>query len=229
MPIVQLVDAKTEGCTVGRSGDYEYGTILTHVGKCLFEREHNMRDDSDFYMTVWNDEKNAPEEIMFATTRGWSYPCMASRVDATDEVKEKYQKYLVQRRRNNKAGDIRAVRKDAVELATKLQITRAQALKLMNACADSTWKLDAIVSLLTGNIRSEIKISFRTQVREWIEEPNNKYKTPLSGRQWPVLHPMRFAQTPRGGYNARIVESMSRPAFRQYMIKMLAEGYRKDS
>src|SRR3569623_1571700 len=58
-----------------------YGPIVlysTHHGVCLRERERNMRDDSDFYMLVWDAEKGAPHEIMFATTRGWSYPCLAS-------------------------------------------------------------------------------------------------------------------------------------------------------
>jgi hypothetical protein len=65
----------------------------THIGVCLAERERNMRDDSDFYMVVWNAEKAEPEEICFASTRGWTYPCMASCVDATPEVKAAYAAY----------------------------------------------------------------------------------------------------------------------------------------
>lgn len=62
----------------------------THVGLCLQEREMNGSWDSDFYMLVWNEEKGEPVEIMFATTRGWSYPCLGSAVDATPEVRAKY-------------------------------------------------------------------------------------------------------------------------------------------
>jgi len=58
----------------------------THVGLCLEDREQNGRDDSDFYMTVWNPEKGEPESICFASTRGWSYPSYGSNVDATPEV-----------------------------------------------------------------------------------------------------------------------------------------------
>lgn len=62
----------------------------THHGLCVAEREHNGHDDSDFYMTVWNPETGAPETVMFATTRGWCYPCLGSAVDATPEVKAAY-------------------------------------------------------------------------------------------------------------------------------------------
>jgi hypothetical protein len=68
----------------------EYGDVLwlyeTHNGLCIHEREQNGYNDSDFFMVVWNKEKNAPECIEFASTRGWSYPCYASRPDATADV-----------------------------------------------------------------------------------------------------------------------------------------------
>jgi hypothetical protein len=75
-------------------GEFEFESIgwtyETHHGVCLFEREYNGYHDSDFYMTIWNHEKQEPESIQFATTRGWSYPCYASRADATPEVKAAY-------------------------------------------------------------------------------------------------------------------------------------------
>lgn len=78
----------------GTSRPMPYWTYETHVGLCLFESEVNGYDDSDFYMTVWNPETKAPESILFASTRGWTYPCYASRPDATDEVKTAYTAYL---------------------------------------------------------------------------------------------------------------------------------------
>lgn len=66
----------------------------THVGLCLEDRERNGYDDSDWDMLVWNEEKGATEWVMdFASTRGWSYPCMGSRPDATPEVRAKYEAY----------------------------------------------------------------------------------------------------------------------------------------
>jgi hypothetical protein len=65
----------------------------THVGLCLSDRERNMHDDSDWFMLVWNEEKGKPEEICFASTRGWTYPCYGSKPDATMEIKTKYAMY----------------------------------------------------------------------------------------------------------------------------------------
>lgn len=67
-----------------------YWLYDTHVGLCIRDHEYNGRDDSDFYMTVWNAETNSPDEICFASTRGWSYPCYGSSADATPEVMAQY-------------------------------------------------------------------------------------------------------------------------------------------
>lgn len=56
-----------------------------------------MHDDSDFFMLWWNEEKGAPEEFCFASTRGWSYPCYGSYKDATPEVMAKYQAWKTAR------------------------------------------------------------------------------------------------------------------------------------
>lgn len=69
----------------------------THIGYCLEDREENGRDDSDFYMLVWNPEKEIIERHMFATTRGWSYPCYGSSADATPEVRSAAAAYLRKR------------------------------------------------------------------------------------------------------------------------------------
>lgn len=65
----------------------------THHGLCLEESEQNGRDDSDFYMTVWDPAKQEPERILFYTTRGWMYPCRASCVDASPDVQAAYRAY----------------------------------------------------------------------------------------------------------------------------------------
>lgn len=188
-----------------------YATRLTYIGKCLRDREMNGRDDSDFYMLVWDDELNAPKEICYASTRGWSYPCYGSAVDATPEVEAKYEAFVKLRARNSKAAQIRRVRSRAQDIAARLEISRTAALKLMYACADQCWKLEAVLKLFTSNLRSQMRISFREQVRNWLNDSAPKYASPLSVRQWPMLHPMRYAQTPRGGYNAATVSMMNRP------------------
>ena len=65
-------------------------TKTTHVGLVISKREANYSDDSDFYATVWNPAINAPEEVQYATTRGWTYANGAV-VDATPEVRAAYE------------------------------------------------------------------------------------------------------------------------------------------
>ncbi len=69
----------------------------THQGLVLELGEYNGYDDSDFYAVVWNWEKNSTERIIYASTRGWTYPNSAS-VDATPEVIAAYQAYCEKRR-----------------------------------------------------------------------------------------------------------------------------------
>ena len=101
MPIIHMV-SKPENAPTGAVNLRDVGASYqttnvwiyeTHHGLCLSEREYNGRDDSDFYMTVWNPETKQPESIQFATTRGWSYPCLGSRVDATPEVVAEWRQY----------------------------------------------------------------------------------------------------------------------------------------
>ena len=69
----------------------------THKGLVLEKRERNGYNDSDFYAIVWDEENNKPKEIEYASTREWSYPNGAV-VDATDEIREKYNSYITKQR-----------------------------------------------------------------------------------------------------------------------------------
>ena len=76
-----------------REGEYGATKLWlwdTYVGLCFREREMNGYDDSDFYMLVWDAERGEPREILFASTRGWSYPSYGSKADATPEVLAAY-------------------------------------------------------------------------------------------------------------------------------------------
>jgi hypothetical protein len=65
---------------------------VTFVGAVLDTYERNMRDDSDFYAIVWDEEKQEVRDIEYATTRFATYNHSAH-VDATDEVKVKAAAY----------------------------------------------------------------------------------------------------------------------------------------
>lgn len=157
----------------------------SHAGLCLFEREHNMRDDSDFYMTVWNAEKAAPERIMFATTRGWSYPGLASCVDATEEARSAYLAWETRETRRQK---VLAARSRSVALSEKakaLSVRRSVAARLVGAYGRE--RFDRLVQLVTSRknnrLRNAFKAKLADQVISWLSEPTPRYETPLSPKQ----------------------------------------------
>lgn len=78
------------GMNAERQGDTLFET---YAGCCISEYERNGYDDSDFFMVVWDEETQATKSVMFATTRGWCYPCFGSRPDATPEVMAKVEAY----------------------------------------------------------------------------------------------------------------------------------------
>src|SRR5215471_9027753 len=97
MAIRMMCTPETPGAVLDEYWTKEAGREIwvhtTHEGCVLETREWNMRDDSDFYAVVWNDEKGEPERVDYASTRGWTYPNGAA-VDATPEVIAKYEAYI---------------------------------------------------------------------------------------------------------------------------------------
>lgn len=83
----------------------------THRGLVLNTYERNGYDDSDFYATVWNVEKGKPQDICYASTRGWTYANGAV-IDATPEVRALYDAYV------EKQNQVYREHKAAIEAAT---------------------------------------------------------------------------------------------------------------
>jgi len=214
MPIVNMVsnDAPEfpSGAYCPIDTQARWGTVVvlheTHHGLCLFEQEENGYHDSDFFMVVWNHEKGAPERIGFATTRGWTYPCLASRPDATDDVLAEYRAWKVaDERRQRVLARLRARRLDR-ELAQEMDLPtyhHARRLRLAYGqhravhafeikAAPSRYRLGDAVSetfravarlLATKRFRSSFRASLAEQVRRWLLEPAQAYQQPLSPKQ----------------------------------------------
>lgn len=161
-----------------RQGDTLY---TTHHGLCVAERERNMYDDSDFFMTVWDPVSRSAHEIMFATTRGWSYPCMASSVDATPEVQAEYKAYLAYRQRRNQVLQRRSQRQQDADTARKAGLTRQQVQRLRDAVGLGFWT--QVSKLITSNLRSGFRKSLRQQIIDWAQDPAPRFQRPLSLRQ----------------------------------------------
>lgn len=189
-PVSRNLEGRYEGQDVSPRGD----ALIkwhTHVGLCLREREMNGYHDSDFYMLVWDDEKGEPDEIMFATTRGWTYPALASRVDATDEVKAKYEAWLQVKReererlqRQEWLEKARTLRARLMQIAADHDLTPAQRIRfqaLVRRRPPST--RDKLFGLFGKRVRSSFKLSLRQQVIEWLADENPRYSFPLSPRQ----------------------------------------------
>lgn len=154
---------------------------LTYEGKCIQDRERNMYDDSDFIMTVWDDEKNEPKDIEFASTRGWSYPCYGSWADATEEVKAKYEAYCKEREEKHKAYLAKKQEKELNKLLDTCDITKEQYDKIVDAYGSITGP-KLIKNVLSKRVRSDFKKSLAKQIRSWLNGESQYYK-PLSRKQ----------------------------------------------
>lgn len=99
MPITVMCSAGDPGATLytnagfGVTGESKIYTRTFAHGCVVGEREANYYDDSDFYATYWDAEAGEFKEVMFASTRGWTYAAGAV-VDATPEVMAKWEAHL---------------------------------------------------------------------------------------------------------------------------------------
>lgn len=186
MPIINFNHNKADAPSNATWCDYNRVWVWkTHVGLCLREREVNRYDDSDFYMTVWDVDAAQPKEIMFATTRGWSYPSFGSSVDATPDIVALYAAWL----KNREAEKRKRARH------TRAIVLMQQRRDLKAACAQfgaNYWRLvslrrnddfQELLRLFNPRVRSGFKRSLREQVIAWSKDTSARFAHPLSNRQ----------------------------------------------
>jgi len=105
MPVSMVInkeeyDKNPENCSVVEEISGTKGPFYlreSHHGLVLELTIKDWWDDWDHIAIVWNEENQAPERIMYATTRGWTGGNYAA-VDASDELQEKYRKYQAEKR-----------------------------------------------------------------------------------------------------------------------------------
>lgn len=188
MPIINMMSQQSDNFPEGAFSTLSDKVVLftSHHGLCIADYEHNGHEDSDFYMIVWNEDKQAAEHIMFATTRGWSYPCMGSSPDATPEIMAKYNAWELARKRRNKIikkVELRAMIKSDAKL---VGLSYFEAKRLHATC-DSYY--ESVLRLMgTKKFRSTFRASLAAQVREWLATDTPKHATPLSPRQMGFLY-----------------------------------------
>lgn len=149
-------------------------------GRVVDTYERNGRDDSDFY-AVYKADDGSFKEIMYATTRGYTYDNGAS-IDCTVELRNEYVDKL------NKENQARIdlfykIREDKInEACVKANITREQYNTLRSLY--NVPYTNAILKLLSSKLRSPYRISLANQVRAWLENPaDQRYRYPLSPKQ----------------------------------------------
>ena len=164
-----------------------------HEGFCVRDRERNGYNDSDFLMLIFNPDHNGDDdmfrEIEFATTRGWSYPAMASSVDAGPEILAKYEDWKARRLRQYKRSQILEQKRMVLGARHKIARTAGVAYSQIMDLSKAVSSKDLIlISLLFGaRVRSKFKVSLRQQVVEWMMNGDREYETPLSARQMRCL------------------------------------------
>lgn len=205
MPIIEFstdekdIPADIDRSTVVFCKDYQIGTDVwtwpTHVGLCLEDREYNGRDDSDFHMLVWDPVKKVPVDIMFATTRGWSYPSYGSSVDATPEVRAEYEAYRAQQRKEYLERETAIMQAGLKQIADASDVPVESVNRLLGVYGEQVWghrtgamgirfqEIGPVGKLLTSKLRSPFRLKLRQQIVDWMKDPAPKYRTPLSPRQ----------------------------------------------
>jgi hypothetical protein len=165
-------------------------TYQTHHGLCIAEYEQNGRDDSDFFMRVWNPVEKKIETLMFATTRGWSYPCFGSSADATPETMAAVNAHVAYHTRRTDILNRRSRLHAGFRMAKAMGITVAQFNRLQDAYGSfiRNENFDRLYKLLTTKkFRSGFRAKCATQIREWLTDANPKYRTPISPRQFACI------------------------------------------
>jgi hypothetical protein len=157
----------------------------THVGYCLEDREINGYDDSDWYMIVWNPVEGKTEQVVFASTCGWTYPCYCSRPDATPEVRAAADAWIAAERRKTRICARWNQRKADMALARDCGLAdRFQLDRLRHALVGYAGAYEGVVRLLkTKRFRSSFRQSMAMQVRAWLADAAPRYNTPLSSKQ----------------------------------------------
>ena len=162
----------------GNDGPDGLYTYETHHGLCIGEREANHYHDSDFFMIVLNSETDQFEEVLFASTRGWTYPCMASHRDASPELMERYlAEQQAKRDAMYEAAERRSRERREAEIKAS-GLTNEQAERLLR-CAQG----EHLLQFLGKKVRSDFKKSLQQRIREWAADSKPAYPTPLSRRQ----------------------------------------------
>lgn len=189
----------------------DYAVREAYEGRVLSTGERNGYHDSDFTVTVWDDETDGPRTFVYATTRAPTYHLYAH-VDAVPEIIEKAKvrdayfnrrSYVMAKRgaakrraeiagklgvkmsaiRRLEAGMSRGLDHRAPTARTRYSNDLAYSYGFLREGNELDRVLQLAVSLKAGRLRSAFKKKLAQQVVDWLNDPEPRYATPLSKRQ----------------------------------------------
>ena len=184
------IDAVDLHTVTPAGGGAPYVVWKTHLGLCLRDWERNGYDDSDFFMTIWDYGKNAPRDVCFASTRGWTYPSMGSGADATPEVEALYTTWLANERARTRVATRHQMARELVKFRNTARNVFGghyiKALKLRRTMGDAPFAI--VLKLMKKRARGNFTKSLQKQVAQWLDNPAPKYPTPLSSKQLAAIY-----------------------------------------
>lgn len=158
--------------------------VESFKGCCVAESESNSFHDSDFYMAVWNEEKQCAERILFATTRAGCGKAFGSYVDVTPENLAKYRAYGAAQVRKRRIEEKLQVRREAIALRKVVGFKTYHDVKRLMSVTPEEVDFKRVETLLTAKLRSSFRKSLKARIIKWVAEVTPSYKSPLSAKQW---------------------------------------------
>jgi hypothetical protein len=188
---IQVSDAKAlndngelrEGYSRGTSAGVSVITKTFAVGKVVALGKRRFEDDTEYIAIYYNDATRNFEEVGYGSTRGWT--AGSAQVDATDAVAALYADYRegVRAASQRRLEELR--RNELESDAACLSLTVSQVDRIQAMGSD---RYDALFGLLkVKKHRSSFRASLNKQVRAWLDDPDPRYPSPLSAKQWKYL------------------------------------------
>lgn len=146
--------------------------------------------DGYHYAIVWDEEKQSLCYI--PTDSYYSDLNLCAIVDATDEVKQKYQAYQLQLKKEAEY-KLKKMRVEEKLRDRKRWIAACEYIGLPYSVVKKKLKgNNDILRLLETKVRSDFKKSLKEQVITWLHDPAPKYSFPLSQKQLSYLAPTNY-------------------------------------
>jgi hypothetical protein len=139
----------------------------THVGKVLSTGERNGYHDSDFTAKVWTEA--GPVEMVYASTRGWSYPNSAT-PDADAETKAAYGAWVDAR--NAEAAIRRAAEAERLAEVKALEPVKGATVEVFKGRKVAKGTVGVVIWAGEGNYGPRIGIKDADEVVHWTAATN---------------------------------------------------------